>query len=117
EVALEHALPRWKSGREAVRRLEVARIMWNLERHHADFIRGAGSFVDPHTLLVRSPDGDRTVNGEMFLIATGSRPFQPKEIDFADRGIDDSDTILHPPPRPPHLPLFPPAFTLPPHAP
>jgi NAD(P) transhydrogenase len=94
ELDRELAVPKLMSRREAVRRLEVARIMWNLERHHADFIRGAGSFVDAHTLLVRSPEGERTVTGEYFLIATGSRPYQPKEIDFADKDIDDSDTIL-----------------------
>jgi NAD(P) transhydrogenase len=94
ELDKEHAVPKLMSRREAVRRLEVARIMWNLERHHADFIRGAGSFVDAHSLRVRSPDGERIVTGEFFLVATGSRPFQPKEIDFADKDIDDSDTIL-----------------------
>jgi NAD(P) transhydrogenase len=94
ELDKEHAVPRLMSRRETVRRLEVARILWNLERHGVDFIRGAGSFVDAHTLRVRSVDGERTITGEVFLVATGSRPFQPKEIDFADKDIDDSDTIL-----------------------
>jgi NAD(P) transhydrogenase len=94
ELDREHAVPRLMSRRETVRRLEVARILWNLERHNVDFVRGAGSFVDPHTLRVRSIDGERTITGEVFLVATGSRPFQPKEIDFADKDIDDSDTIL-----------------------
>ena len=43
---------------------------------------------------LRSADGERTITGEVFLVATGSRPFQPNEIDFADPDIDDSDTIL-----------------------
>src|SRR5438045_3946048 len=80
--------------RDAVRRLEVMRILWNLERHQVEFLHGSGSFVDPHTLRVRSSEGDRLVSAEFFLVATGSRPFQPKEIDFTDRDIDDSDTIL-----------------------
>src|SRR5258707_13682894 len=88
ELDREHAVPRLMSRRETVRRLEVARILWNLERHHCDFVRGAASFVDPHSILVRSPEGERTITGESFLVATGSRPFQPKEIDFADKGID-----------------------------
>jgi len=94
ELDREHAVPRLMSRRETVRRLEVARILWNLERHKVDYLRGAGSFVDAHTLRIRSVDGERTVSAEVFLVATGSRPFQPKEIDFADRDIDDSDTIL-----------------------
>ena len=94
EIDRSLAVPRLMSRREAVRRLEVARILWNLERHQADYLRGAGSFVDAHTLTVRSPEEERVVTGEFFLVATGSRPFQPKEIDFADKDIDDSDTIL-----------------------
>src|SRR5450432_1096627 len=94
ELDRAHAVPRLMSRRETVRKLEVARILWNIERHKVDFLRGAGSFVDPHTLRVRSVGGERTITGEVFLIATGSRPFQPKEIDFADHDIDDSDSIL-----------------------
>jgi NAD(P) transhydrogenase len=94
ELDRSHAVPKLMSRRETVRRLEVARILWNLERHSADYIRGAGSFVDAHTLRVRSPEGERVITGEVFLVATGSRPFQPKEIDFGDKDIDDSDSIL-----------------------
>src|SRR3954464_9524760 len=45
-----HAVPKLMARREAVRRLEVMRILWNLERHHVEFLHGTGSFVDPHTL-------------------------------------------------------------------
>ena len=80
------AVPKLMSRREAVRRLEVARILWNLERHQADYIRGAGSFVDAHTLTVRSPEQERVVTGEFFLVATGSRrPYQHVRAGQTDR--------------------------------
>jgi len=94
ELNRDLAVPKLMSRREAVRRLEVARIHWNLDRHHADYLHGAGTFVDAHSLVVKSAEGERTLTADFFLVATGSKPFQPKEIDFADNDIDDSDTIL-----------------------
>jgi NAD(P) transhydrogenase len=94
ELDRASAVPRLLSRRETVRRLEVARILWNLERHKVDFLRGTATFEGAHRLRVRSLEGERTISAEVFLVATGSRPFQPKEIDFADKDIDDSDTIL-----------------------
>jgi NAD(P) transhydrogenase len=94
ELDTSQAVPRLLSRKEVVRKLEVARILWNVDRHGVDFIRGAASFVDPHTIRVTSPEGERRVSGAVFLVATGSRPYQPKEIDFADVDIDDSDSIL-----------------------
>jgi NAD(P) transhydrogenase len=38
--------------------------------------------------------GAQTLTGEVFLVATGSTPFQPANIPFDDEDIDDSDTIL-----------------------
>src|SRR5262249_45924450 len=52
------------------------------------------SFVDPHTIRIVAPAGEKQVSGEFILIATGSRPYQPKGIDFPDPDIDDSDSIL-----------------------
>src|SRR4051794_29930810 len=78
ELDKDHAVPRLLSRRDTVRRLEVARILWNLERHGVDFLRGSASFVDAHTIRMRSTEGERTITGAIILIATGSRPFRPK---------------------------------------
>jgi NAD(P) transhydrogenase len=74
----ELAVPKLLSRKNAVRELEVARIKWNLDRHGVTQVRGV----------------TRTITGESFLIATGSKPFQPSNIPFADDDVDDSDTIL-----------------------
>jgi NAD(P) transhydrogenase len=94
ELDPTQAVPRLLSRKEVVRKLEVARILWNVDRHSVDFVRGSASFIDPHTIRVTSPDGERRITSQVFLVATGSRPFQPKEIDFDDVDIDDSDSIL-----------------------
>jgi NAD(P) transhydrogenase len=91
----ELAVPRLLSRKDAVRDLEVARMKWNLERHGVDQLKGVARFVDAHTVeLTAEGAAPRTVTSEVFLIATGSVPFQPSNIPFEDEDIDDSDTIL-----------------------
>ena len=90
------AVPRLLSRKNAVRELEVQRIHWNFQRHGVELARGVGSFVDAHTLEINAPGcGARRVTAEYFLVATGSKPFQPSNIPFEDEDVDDSDTILH----------------------
>ncbi len=95
EVNRELAVPRLLSRKNAVRELEVARIKWNLDRHAVTSLRGVGRFVDPHTIEVAGTgEAPRRVTAEYFLVATGSKPFQPPNIPFEDEDIDDSDTVL-----------------------
>jgi NAD(P) transhydrogenase len=89
------AVPKLLSRKDAVRDLEVARMKWNLERHRVDMLAGIARFVDPHTIEVAEVGGAvRTITSEIFLITTGSKPYQPAGIPFEDEDIDDSDTIL-----------------------
>ena len=89
------AIPRLLSRKNAVVDLEVARIRWNLERHGIPLLRGTARFIDPHRIEVASPEGaPRQITGEVFLVATGSRPHHPPDIPFDDEDVDDSDTIL-----------------------
>ncbi len=64
-------------------------------RNHVHVIHGRGSFVDTHTLEVTHLDGTtQTLQAEQFIIATGSRPWRPAELDFSHPSIRDSDTLL-----------------------
>jgi NAD(P) transhydrogenase len=94
-VNTELAVPRLLSRKNAVRELEVARIQWNLERHDVRQVRGVGRFIDAHTVEVRALGAaPLRMTAEFFLVATGSKPFQPANIPFDDEDVDDSDTIL-----------------------
>ncbi|SIO59468.1 NAD(P) transhydrogenase [Singulisphaera sp. GP187] len=74
---------------------ERIRILDNLSRHRVKLFRGAGSFVDPHTISIRSNDGSETrIQGDVVLIAVGSSPFRPPIYPFDDPRVWDSDTIL-----------------------
>ena len=65
------------------------------ERNDVDIILGRASFVDEHTVEVALLNGGTecyTARG--FIIATGSRPYYPPDIDSSHPRIRDSDSIL-----------------------
>jgi NAD(P) transhydrogenase len=89
------AVPKLLSRKDAVRDQEVSRIGWNLGRHEVEYIAARAALAGPHQVEATYADGSKkTFSAEFILIATGSVPFQPSNIDFADPDIDDSDTIL-----------------------
>jgi len=66
------------------------------ERNEVQLVYGHARFIDPHTLEVRDPLG-RTplrLTAEGFIIASGSRPYRPDDVDFNHPRIFDSDTLL-----------------------
>jgi len=71
---------------------ERGRIARNVERHGIKVLAGTASFVDAHT--VRIEETGETLEADVFLIATGSRPHRPSWIPFEEVEIYDSDEIL-----------------------
>ncbi|HIE56068.1 MAG TPA: Si-specific NAD(P)(+) transhydrogenase, partial [Chromatiaceae bacterium] len=64
-------------------------------RNGVQVVHGRGRLLDPHHIEVTRSDGStHTLEGEYIIIATGSRPWRPPELDFDDPRIHDSDTIL-----------------------
>jgi len=56
---------------------------------------GFARFTDPKTIVVTSPDGSElAVRADRFLIAVGTVPFRPDNVDFSDPDILDSDEIV-----------------------
>jgi NAD(P) transhydrogenase len=80
-----------------------------LDAFHADVFFGDASFVDPHTVCVRtiprsqatdqhkadaaSDNVELVIRGENILIATGSSPVRPSIFPYGP-GVYDSDTLL-----------------------
>ena len=65
------------------------------DRNHVPVISGQARFIDPHTIEVQQSHGaKRTFTAEGFVLATGSRPHRPADIDFTHPRIFDSDTVL-----------------------
>ena len=66
------------------------------ERNLVDIIDGRASFIDAHTISVRMSNGlQKTFTSDYFVIATGSRPYHPPDVDFSHPRILDSDTVLN----------------------
>ncbi|MDG0970203.1 MAG: Si-specific NAD(P)(+) transhydrogenase [Porticoccaceae bacterium] len=56
---------------------------------------GRASFKTKHEISVIGQDGKNvTIDSKFFLIATGSSPYRPDDIDFDHSCVFDSDTIL-----------------------
>jgi NAD(P) transhydrogenase len=72
-------------------------VRTQLHRNHVRFYQGTASFLDPHTLVVSDPQADQEtrVVGDKIVLATGTRPARPREIEFDGKRIVDSDGVLH----------------------
>jgi len=66
-----------------------------LARNHVAVLDGEARFVDPYTFAIVDRNGaERKVTAERIVIASGSEPDHPAEIEFNGRTILDSDDIV-----------------------
>ena len=64
-------------------------------RNWVDILDGSASFIDKNTIVVHHSTGEiKEYTSEYFIIATGSRPYRPADVDFSHPRIVDSDTVL-----------------------
>jgi NAD(P) transhydrogenase len=93
-VAMTHgadiSIREFMRQKEVVTAREREREAANLAKHGVEIVRGAAMLVDPHTVRA----GDRTLTGDVILIATGCSPRRVPEIPFDDPDVDDSDEVL-----------------------
>jgi NAD(P) transhydrogenase len=77
------------------------------ERNQCQLFSGDASFIDANTISVRYADGttDRLSAGQI-VIACGSRPYRPAEVDFGHPRIYDSDSILQLSHEPRHVIIY-----------
>lgn len=73
------------------------------ERNQVPVIHGTARFVDQNTI---ETDADTRYNADYFVIASGSRPFRPENVDFEHPRIYDSDTILEMTARPQSITVY-----------
>ncbi len=64
-------------------------------RNGIALIRGAAQMIDQNTIEILEEDGSaHRITAHDIIIATGSRPYRPEDVDFSHPRIYDSDTIL-----------------------
>jgi NAD(P) transhydrogenase len=91
EISIEDIAVR---TRQVVER-ERSVIRDQLLRNHVTMLDGAARFLDSHTMAIAARDGgERRVTAERIVIAAGSEPDHPPEIQFNGRTILDSDDIV-----------------------
>jgi NAD(P) transhydrogenase len=77
------------------------------DRNDVEVLCGQARFLDPHRVQVEHHDGSSTiVTAAHIVIATGSRPYRPPEVDFSHPRIFDSDTILNLPETPRTMTIY-----------
>ncbi|MCM0611597.1 Si-specific NAD(P)(+) transhydrogenase [Marinobacter sediminum] len=64
-------------------------------RNRVDLINGRASFIDTNRLEVRGNKSIETLHFKQVIVATGSRPYLPPDVDFRHHRIYNSDTILN----------------------
>ncbi len=94
EVEPHLAVAKLIARKDAVRGLESARVVRNLEAHGVEQIHGAARFTAADTVEVTGDGGVRKLAFDAALIATGSHPFRPPAIPFDDPHVHDSNDIL-----------------------
>jgi len=87
-AALMRRLDRVLAGEEAVQALQMS-------RNGVEVRRGRASFRSPHVLAIQGVGRtEHLVRGERIVVATGSRPRRPENVEVDHEHVMDSDSIL-----------------------
>jgi NAD(P) transhydrogenase len=78
---------------QAVMAREIEVIKAQLRRNYVTTFEGDASFVDPHTIQVKSEEGSQLLRGKYILIACGTRPAHSDDFVFDGKRIFDSDQV------------------------
>ena len=83
----------WRTQQVMAREVDVIRNQ--LARNHVQVLTGQGRLADAHRVEVSDLRGSvRTVEAERIVIATGTTPARPPDVEFDEATILDSDGIL-----------------------
>jgi len=91
----EWSFPELLRSAAGVMRKQVVMRQGFYDRNRVKVIHGQARFLDARTVEVELAHGASerlTANG--FVIATGSRPYHPADVDFSHPRVRDSDTVL-----------------------
>ncbi|HEY6332801.1 MAG TPA: FAD-dependent oxidoreductase, partial [Blastocatellia bacterium] len=78
---------------QAVMAREIEVIKAQLRRNYVTTLEGDASFIDGHTIEVKSEEGSQLVRGHHVLIACGTRPAHDAGIPIDGKRIFDSDQV------------------------
>lgn len=94
-LAEARSFPKLRASAESVISKQVDMRRSFYERNGVPVYHGHARFVGPKSIEVTDEiGGRRQLEADAVIIATGSRPYRPDDIDFTHPRIHDSDTIL-----------------------
>ncbi len=74
---------------------QEALLLKQLMASGVTLLPGEASFADPHTLVLRRPNGEQErLRAGVIVLATGSRPRRPADVPFDKERVLDSSSIL-----------------------
>jgi NAD(P) transhydrogenase len=83
----------WRTQQVMAREVDVIRNQ--LARNHIRVLTGSGRLADPHRIEVSDLHGAvRTIEADRIVVATGTEPAHPPDVEFDEATILDSDGIL-----------------------
>jgi NAD(P) transhydrogenase len=92
---LEIELPDLLQAADAIINEQVQTRYRYYQRNRVQVVPGRARFVAPSRIAVDRPGGATDeLTARHFVIATGSRPYHPPDIDFTHPRVLDSDTVL-----------------------
>ncbi|MBO7191405.1 MAG: dihydrolipoyl dehydrogenase [Elusimicrobiaceae bacterium] len=83
-----------KVRQQAATQKLVQGISFLLKKAHVEVINGEASFVDAHTLSVRTQAGEKQISFDGAIIATGSEAFYPAPLDTLRGQIYDNSNFF-----------------------
>lgn len=96
EFKADVSLANFMARKNMVQLREQQRARRSMEApwHNVRVMRGKARLADPHTVIVKTVEGEVKITAEFILIATGSVPARPPQIPFNEETVFDSTTIL-----------------------
>ena len=92
---LEVDFPALLQAAEGVISAQVSTRYRYYQRNRVEVIFGHARFLSPERIAVQRPGGiAEELSARHFVVATGSRPYHPPDVDFTHPRVLDSDSIL-----------------------
>jgi len=88
------SFPRVLQNAERVIRKQVKLRTKFYARNRVDRFNGKAYFLDQNRIELRGNESKQTIQAETIIIATGSSPYLPEDVDFNHQRIYNSDSIL-----------------------
>jgi NAD(P) transhydrogenase len=92
---IEVAFPDLLSAADGVINNQVRTRYRYYQRNRVEVVFGRARFLGPHLIEVQRPGSvTEELHAKHIVIATGSRPYHPPDVDFTHPRIRDSDSVL-----------------------